>query len=387
MLKVKPMYLRTINLKCILHNSYSNQHKENLYSSTVLLPKTDFPLRISGNKLIERDNNTNEVCTSQELYQWQRKALRKDSKGEYVLHDGPPYANGPLHMGHAINKVLKDIVIRSKLIQGFKIHYKPGWDCHGLPIELKAITGNNSDHKKNPQEIRETAREFATKTIENQLEVFKSWGILGDWDNPYKTYSKSYIKNQLNQFYKCYEKGLIYRDLKPVYWSTESRTALAEAELEFNEKHISQTVTVKFEINKFYERDYIPKQAKIFALIWTTTPWTLPSNQAIAFNSSLNYSLVRASNNEFYILASDLLQVFVEKTKLNDLSVMETFNGSTLDGLTYINSLNGAVLPFLPADHVSVDRGTGLVHTAPAHGPDDFLLALKYKIPIVCSSI
>ncbi|KAK9700501.1 tRNA synthetases class I (I, L, M and V) [Popillia japonica] len=187
------------------------------YSGTVLLPKTKLPLRLEGKKLVVRDRLLSNGTQFTELYQWQRKYLEGK---EFILHDGPPYANGVPHMGHAINKILKDVILRSKILQGKKVHYIPGWDCHGLPIELKAIS---NDRALNSMAIRQKARAFASETIVKQKEAFLSWGVIGDWDKTYATYQPTYIKNQVQQFFKLFKKQLIYRDVKPVYWSPSTR--------------------------------------------------------------------------------------------------------------------------------------------------------------------
>ncbi|CAG2102303.1 unnamed protein product, partial [Medioppia subpectinata] len=198
-------------------------------------------------------------------------------KGGFVLHDGPPYANGSLHFGHAINKFLKDIICRRKLLSGFEVSYLPGWDCHGLPIELKALSKDSNI--SNPIEIRNKAKQLALNVIEEHKRWFKNWDIIGDWDNPYLTFNSNYIGNQLKAFETLLDSGLIYRSHSPVYWSPTGRTALAEAELQYNEQHISKSVYVKFKLSTV--PPILEKYSDISALIWTTTPWTLPANQAI----------------------------------------------------------------------------------------------------------
>ncbi|XP_031347097.1 isoleucine--tRNA ligase, mitochondrial isoform X2 [Photinus pyralis] len=307
-----------------------------------------------------------------DLYTWQRK----NCKGpEFVLHDGPPYANGTPHMGHCINKILKDTVLRSKIIQGTKVHYRPGWDCHGLPIEMKAVASNLQ--KLTPLEIRSSARNFAKNTIAIQRDAFQSWGVVADWANPYLTFEKGYVKNQSEKFVELYEKGLVFREVKPVYWSPSSMTALAEAELEYNSQHSSTEVILRLKLATcpFY-RD----KEGIYALIWTTTPWTLPCNQAICFNPGLSYSIVKVGDKpEALIVASNLIKD-VSKILNAELKVLSSFPGEALQGATYYHPFNREVLPFLPSDHATDTKGTGLVHTAPAHGHDDFLVALDHKL-------
>ncbi|KAI4470426.1 soleucyl-trna synthetase [Holotrichia oblita] len=349
---------------------------EKSYTHTVLLPKTKLPLRLEGKKLVDRDKLLSSSLQFTELYQWQRNHLEGN---EFTLHDGPPYANGVPHMGHAINKILKDVILRHKILQGNKVHYIPGWDCHGLPIELKATTNNKAlDSVK----IRQKARAFASETIVKQKEAFLSWGVTGDWDNAYATYHPAYIKNQIQQFYKLFQKQLIYRDVKPVYWSPSTRTALAEAELEYNPVHKSKAVTVKVKLNSI--PSVINVQEPIYALIWTTTPWTLPSNQVICYNSNLSYSIVKnIKNNELYICATNLISEISSKLG-SDLRLIQSVDGASLKDVTYVHPIyKNKILCFLPALHVIDLKGTGLVHTAPAHGPDDYLVALENNIDVL----
>ncbi|XP_046387789.1 isoleucine--tRNA ligase, mitochondrial isoform X2 [Ischnura elegans] len=299
-------------------------------------------------------------------------------------------------MGHAINKVLKDITVRHKILCGSKVHYVPGWDCHGLPIELKAVSGSEN---LDSSAIRVKARNFAKNAISVQMEAFKSWGITADWENGcYFTYNPDYIKAQLRLFCSMHEKGYVYRDLKPVYWSPSSRTALAEAELEYDDKYVSTTATVKMKVTELSSglSDVMSKLAgttkgkAVFALIWTTTPWTLPSNRAICFSPKLEYVLAKLDGDEdcLYIIGKDVYQEFSDKIGRH-LEVLSTFIGDVLHGAKYSSpfsdeSGNAVGLPFLPGNHVTGEKGTGLVHTAPAHGPDDFVVALAYGLPLDC---
>ncbi|EDV40740.1 uncharacterized protein Dana_GF23767 [Drosophila ananassae] len=355
------------------------------YTDTINLPKTKFPNRLTAAKREEQERLILEkkIAVS---YQYQQEQLGEKDKPTFVLHDGPPYANGQLHMGHAVNKILKDITLRQRVAHGQQVNYVPGWDCHGLPIELKATSAAAG---QNALEIRQKSRSFALEAIESQKKEFSSWGVLANWqkNDIYMTFQPEFIENQLNLFYKLYEKGLVYRDLKPVYWSPSSRTALAEAELEYDPKHISPSVYVRFPINP-NGLDLKEKDTRLYALVWTTTPWTLPSNQAICYNSSLEYALVRLSEHdqdELYLIASALLADFEENTKIT-CEVVQTLKGSSLGDLTYNHLIDKEQgdLPFYDASHVQDSKGTGLVHTAPAHGPDDFLVSLARKIPVKC---
>uniref|UniRef100_A0A182W2R4 isoleucine--tRNA ligase n=1 Tax=Anopheles minimus TaxID=112268 RepID=A0A182W2R4_9DIPT len=364
------------------------------YTSTINLPKTKFPARLSVEKRTEVEEHLRKTCLG-ELYSWNRSTLSAEK--EFILHDGPPYANGDLHMGHAVNKILKDLILKHKIISGTRVHYIPGWDCHGLPIELKALEAFNrkkrkvqGESHKTAYEIRNTARSFALETIGKQKHGFESWGVTGDWhvdSGYYRSLDPSYISAQLHLFYELYEQKLIYRDLKPVYWSPSSQSALAEAELEYDEAHQSPSLYLKLALeNRGASCPSIQHQrlasAQIYAVVWTTTPWTLPANQAICYNPELNYSLVQSSAGEVLLVGNDLIDYLAAQLDTS-LSVLQTMPGTELQSLKYHHPLNQQkILPFLPASHVKAEKGTGLVHTAPAHGPQDFLVCLERKIPI-----
>nr|NP_648837.2 Isoleucyl-tRNA synthetase, mitochondrial [Drosophila melanogaster]AAF49539.2 Isoleucyl-tRNA synthetase, mitochondrial [Drosophila melanogaster] len=353
------------------------------YTDTINLPKTKFPNRLTAAKREEQERLVleNKIAVS---YAYQEQRLAEKGKPTFVLHDGPPYANGQLHMGHAVNKILKDITLRQRVAHGQRVNYIPGWDCHGLPIELKATS---TAPGQSAQEIRQKSRAFAWEAIKSQKEEFSSWGILANWqkDNIYMTFQPEFIVNQLEMFYNLYEKGLVYRDLKPVYWSPSSRTALAEAELEYDANHISPSVYVRFALNP---SSFDVKDKQIYALVWTTTPWTLPSNQAICYNASLEYVIVRLSDrnqDELYLMASALMADFEANTQLK-CEIVQHLSGELLSKLSYNHPIDKeqSNLPFFDASHVQDSKGTGLVHTAPAHGPEDFLVSLTQKIPVKC---
>lgn len=285
-------------------------------------------------------------------------------------------------MGHAVNKILKDIILKQKVLDRRRVHYKPGWDCHGLPIELKAL----SSHKNvSPIQIRQKARKFAAEAVKKQKKSFESWGVTGSWNDEsqiYRTFDKGYIKNQLKIFLTMYQKGLIYRDMKPVYWSPSSGTALAEAELEYDENFISPSLFFRCEISNS-DGLLDAGNSKVYALIWTTTPWTLPANQAICFNSGLKYNLVKIKE-EFYIVGADAIANLSKELEM-EMEVVGEVSASQLQNLKYHHPINHhEVLPFFEGSHVQADKGTGLVHTAPSHGPDDFLVFLSKKIPLKC---
>ncbi|CAH4023830.1 unnamed protein product [Pieris brassicae] len=365
-------------------NKSSVEPKTKTYSHTILFPKTKFPARSSplDKKHIQKE------AKFAELYNWQRSCLKGP---EFVLHDGPPYANGDLHMGHAVNKIIKDINNRSQVLQGNKVHYVPGWDCHGLPIEFKALQKakkySKNSEPSDPIQTRQIARTFALDTVQKQKETFESWGIMADWEKQcYLTLDKSYVRNQLWQFYKMYKEGLIYRALKPVYWSPSSRTALAEAELEYDPNFKSQEVYIAFEMTNVPDaaRDAIGSKP-ISALIWTTTPWTLVANKAIAYSANMSYCVVTLSTKPgLFLVAKDQIEE-LKNVLGSEIDVISEFDGQNLSTCTYKSPLSNEVRPFFEAEHVTKGKGTGLVHTAPAHGPEDFLVALKNKLNVECN--
>ncbi|XP_014235016.1 isoleucine--tRNA ligase, mitochondrial isoform X1 [Trichogramma pretiosum] len=375
------LYYRQSQMQCRVFSSQKEKFVEKRYSDTVILPKTNFQAKIHGKKRIEMDQYIKDKCGFSELYNWQRANLKGP---DFVLHDGPPYANGDPHMGHTINKILKDITIRSKVIKGQRVHYIPGWDCHGLPIELKALssTKKNNYSDLSPLQIRAQARKFAEEAICKQRQIFASWGIMADWKDTgcYFTYNPDYVKNQFRQFYNLYQKNLVYRDFKPVYVSPSTRTALAESELEYKDDHQSLCATVRLLLVDLPEKLASFGDKPIYALTWTTTPWTLVANQALSYCSNAKYCLAKDYSSNLYILASDLITSNQEK--IGPLSVLKTFMGYELFGTTYAHPITGEVLPFLAGNHVNTEQGTGLVHTAPAHGQEDFLVALENKIAI-----
>ncbi|XP_048484182.1 isoleucine--tRNA ligase, mitochondrial [Plutella xylostella] len=381
----KAVLTRWSCVNCVRYKS-SVEPKTKAYSHTILTPRTDFPTRSNNSQ----KEDVVKKAKFADLYQWQRANL---TGPEFVLHDGPPYANGDLHMGHAVNKIIKDINNRSQVLQGNKVHYVPGWDCHGLPIELKALQKAkktlNKTQLQNPVVIRDIARKFALETVEKQKASFKSWGVMADWENEcYLTLNKSYVQNQLRKFYELYKMGLIYRALKPVYWSPSSRTALAEAELEYDPQFKSKEVYVTFPIESV--PDAIQKLApgkKLQAIIWTTTPWSLVGNRAICYNSTLYYSLVALSGKSedtLYVVSSGSVEQLGATLGVDVRRVAE-FSGADLQSTTYRNKLLSRSFPLLPSPHVTEGKGTGLVHTAPAHGPEDFLVAREHGVDVECN--
>ena len=334
--------------------------------STLRLPSSKFPPRPPPDAIARY------VRQCDDLYAWQLRERPASSYETFTLHDGPPYANGDLHVGHALNKITKDIICRTKLAEGKRINYVPGWDCHGLPIELKAFEKHGWERGSgvNPVKIRGAARGFAAKAVEKQMKGFRSWGIMADWDNHWKTMDKDFELRQLAVFKAMAEHGLIIRRHKPVYWSPSSQTALAEAEIERDE-HTSTAAIVKFRIPAVIAESTEP----VHAVIWTTTPWTLPANQAIAIHKDLKYLLVRSKKHGNLIVAYSRLMYLSEQLE-EEVEVLKVLESEELLQCTYSglsqfgeDSLNR---PIIHADFVSADDGTGLVHCAPGHGGDDF---------------
>ncbi|XP_029973118.1 isoleucine--tRNA ligase, mitochondrial isoform X2 [Salarias fasciatus] len=352
------------------------------YRDTVLLPRTDFPMKLTGQKLLDRELQIQQECGFADLYSWQRA---RKAKKEFCLHDGPPYANGDPHVGHALNKILKDIRNRFEMLRGRQVHYIPGWDCHGLPIELKAL-GELGTSGLSPLQIRQKAREFAVGAIARQKAAFQRWGVMADWDKCYYTFDGAYEAAQLKVFQEMHSKGFIYQDYKPVFWSPSSRTALAEAELEYNPEHVSRAIYATFPLVTL-PPDIASEEGLegVSVLVWTTQPWTIPANQAVCYMPNAKYSVVKREDN------SQLLLVAAERTASlsallgTELQIVATFTGSQLQGgVCKHPTIPEKQVPLLPANHVTMAKGTGLVHTAPAHGMDDYSVASHFKLSVEC---
>ena len=369
------------------------ENKSNFsYKDTLNLLKTDFSMRANS---VIREPEIQEFWSENDI----DMKLGSSNNGEiFTLHDGPPYANGSLHMGHALNKVLKDIINKYKTLRGFKVHFVPGWDCHGLPIELKVLQNLKKEERKNLDTLtlRKKANEYAHQQINNQKAGFKRWGIWGDWDNPYLTLKKEYESAQIGVFGKMFLNGYIYRGLKPVHWSPSSRTALAEAELEYPEEHYSNSIYAVFQVLNLND-DILSKFTSVksklnslnfkknfFITIWTTTPWTLPANEAVAVNPNINYVLTLDEKGYIYLFARALLDVM--QNKLNKkLTILFEMKGSELEGIEYQHPIKDKICKIvLGGDYITTESGTGIVHTAPGHGLDDFNVGKKYQLPITC---
>ncbi|MEB3225505.1 MAG: isoleucine--tRNA ligase, partial [Synechococcus sp.] len=356
------------------------------YKDTVNLPKTKFDMRANAPK---KEPEIQQFWQENRIYE---DLAQQNPKEYFTLHDGPPYANGDLHMGHALNKVLKDIINKYKLLQGYKTHYVPGWDCHGLPIELKVLQNLSAEARQNltPLKLRYKARDFALKTQKKQAESFQRYGIWGDWENPYLTLTSDYEAAQIEVFGQMALKGYIYRGLKPVHWSPSSHTALAEAELEYPEGHTSQSIYVSFPITELGDAAKAVLgefAASLGVAIWTTTPWTLPGNLAVAINPELEYAVVETDGNlcaqKYLVVAKDLAETLTAKFATT-LTLKSSFKGEILEHCTYQHPLYDRSSPVVAGgDYITTESGTGLVHTAPGHGQEDYITGQKYGLPIL----
>jgi isoleucyl-tRNA synthetase len=355
------------------------------YKDSLNLPRTDFPMRAN---LAQREPALLEHWRERDLYSRIREACK--GRPRYVLHDGPPYANGDIHLGHAVNKVMKDIIVKSRTLAGFDAPYVPGWDCHGLPIEhqIELKKGRVGD-KLDARAFRKACREYAAAQLDKQREDFKRLGVFGDWDRPYVTMDPRYEAEQLRAFAKLIEKGLVYRGHKPVHWCMDCRSALAEAEVEYQDKR-SPTIDVRFpalDAGVFAQlvSTTLPEDARVSVPIWTTTPWTLPGNQAVALNALLDYSLVEAelgAGLEYFLLATDMLDSVAARYGPQHWSVKGHASGQVFEGLKLAHPFYERNVPIVLGDHVTTEAGTGAVHTAPGHGHEDFAVGVQYRLPV-----
>ncbi len=339
------------------------------YKSTLNLPQTSFPMKAD---LAKREPELLKNWSESGLYQ--RILAARKGAPPYVLHDGPPYANGHIHYGHILNKILKDTVCKYRTMAGRYVEYKPGWDCHGLPIELAVVRElGDKIAGSSAVEVRKHCHDYAMKWVTTQAEEFRRLGVFGTWETPYLTLDKEYESTIVRQLAQFAEQGLLYRAKKPVHWCMSDKTALAEAEIEYDEAHISPSIYVKFAV---------PSEPGLFAVIWTTTPWTLPANYAIAYHPGFDYVTLHA-RGERYLVAAKLADSLVAVCKLEEEAPREPF------ATERFALLKEARHPFLdrasrllPADYVTLEQGTGLVHTARGHGADDYHLGKKFGLPI-----
>lgn len=345
------------------------------YSKTLNLPQTDFPMKAS---LVTREPDRQAHWDNIDLYQMIRE--QNKGKNKFVLHDGPPYANGDVHMGTAFNKISKDIIIKFKTMQGWDAPYIPGWDCHGMPIEHKVMGQLNEDKAANRLIVRKACRSYAEKFVNHQKAQFQRLGVLGDWANPYLTMNSHYQATIIKLFGELTKKGYIYRGLKPVHWCLDCQSALAEAEVEYAD-HVSPSVTVRFELLSGWPKELGQQpQQPVYLPIWTTTPWTLPANRAIAVHPDYDYALIE-SEGAYYILARELVAAnwqAMEKT----YQEIGQVKGKLLQGLTCRHPFNDSQVPVITGEHVTVETGTGCVHTAPGHGQEDFMVGKQFNLEV-----
>ncbi len=343
------------------------------YKDTLHMPKTSFPMR--GN-LGKNEPSRQSFWQDNDIY---NKRLKKnEGNPPFVLPDGPPYANGDIHIGHALNKVLKDMIVRDKSMRGLHTRYVPGWDTHGLPIE-SALTKNEGVDRKSMSvaEFRDHCKDYALRQIDNQRTQFKRLGILGEWENPYMTMAPHYEGSQLEVFATMVEKGLIFKGLKPVFWSPSSETALAEAEIEYRDK---RSPSIYFTFDAVNTGSF---EESFKFLVWTTTPWTIPANLATAVSSEIDYVFVRHEGT-LYVLATALLDTISESLGWENPEIVRHIKGADLLGLTYKHPLYDRESPILEGHHVTIESGTGLVHIAPGHGEDDFLIGKANNLEVFC---
>ncbi|MBK5143249.1 isoleucine--tRNA ligase [Budviciaceae bacterium BWR-B9] len=350
------------------------------YKNTLNLPETGFPMR---GDLAKREPDMLKHWYESDLY----GAIRQAKKGKktFILHDGPPYANGSLHIGHAVNKILKDIIIKSKSMSGYDAPYVPGWDCHGLPIELKVeqLVGKPGE-KISAAEFRKACRDYAAEQVEGQKKDFIRLGVLGDWDHPYLTMEYKTEANIIRSLSKIIGNGHLHKGAKPVHWCIDCRSSLAEAEVEYYDKTSPSidvrfaavdpaAVAAQFGVNQL--------NGSVNAVIWTTTPWTLPANRAISLHPEFEYQLVQAGSDNL-ILAADLVESVMKRAGIDSWKVMGSAKGADLELMRFKHPFLNFDVPVVLGEHVTLDAGTGAVHTAPGHGPDDYVIGQKYQLEV-----
>ena len=350
------------------------------YKPTLNLPNTSFPMR---GDLAKREPGMLKDWESRKLYQQLRTIAA--GRPKFILHDGPPYANGKIHIGHAVNKILKDIIVKSKTLSGYDAPYVPGWDCHGLPIELKVEEKlGKAGNKVDAFTFRKACREYAAEQIDLQRKDFKRLGVLGDWDNPYLTMAFQTEADIVRALGRITSNGHLHKGAKPVHWCTDCGSALAEAEVEYADK-TSFSIDVRFTLVN--EADLLTRvpdavgQGEVSVVIWTTTPWTLPANQAVALNPELEYVVVQTAT-ERLILAAALYESVMQRVGITDYTLIARVQGEKLEGLLLQHPFYARQVPVILGDHVTTDAGTGAVHTAQGHGQEDFVVGLKYDLPV-----
>jgi isoleucyl-tRNA synthetase len=348
------------------------------YKKTLNLPATTFPMKAS---LTQNEPKVLDGWYATDAYGAMIAA--NEGRETYVLHDGPPYANGHIHIGHAMNKILKDVIVKHRNLTGRQAQYVPGWDCHGLPIELKVEQELGGKNNFSTLEIRKKCREYALKYLDIQREEFKRLGVLGTWDKPYLTMTPDYETATARELANFYKKGSVQRNKKPIYWCGSCETALAEAEVEYDD-HSSPSIYVRFPLEVGKLADVFPQAVagKTFIVIWTTTPWTIPDNLAVAVHPDFEYDLVQAGDS-FYILAKELAEISAAKFGWDEYKALATVPGSALEGLVARHPFYDRPSPVVTADYVTLDAGTGCVHTAPGHGREDYETGLRHGLEIL----
>ena len=342
------------------------------YKDTLLMPKTDFPMR--GN-LPKKEPEIQARWEEMNIYQ--KVQERTKGRPKFILHDGPPYANGSLHMGHALNKVLKDFIVRSRSMMGYDAPYVPGWDTHGLPIEQELTKKGINRKEMSVSEFRKLCEQYAYEQMDIQRQGFKKLGVRGDWDHPYLTLHHSFEAQQIRVFGEMAKKGLIYKGLKPVYWSPSSESALAEAEIEYKDVK-SPSIYVAFPVKD--GKGVLDQDTEI--VIWTTTPWTIPANLGISVHPELDYSVVKVGDRKF-VVATELLKSVTEAVGWENPETVKTLKGKDLEYVVAAHPLYGRDSLVMLGEHVTLDAGTGCVHTAPGHGEDDFYIGQKYHLGVL----
>lgn len=355
------------------------------YKQTLNLPKTNFSMKAN---LAQREPGLLNFWKDINLYQQLRDLSLSKNRKKYILHDGPPYANGQIHIGHAVNKILKDIVVKSKTLSGYDAPFVPGWDCHGLPIELN-VEKKIGAKKLSPKAFRKTCREYANSQIHLQKEAFKRLGVLGDWEHPYLTMDFSYEANIIRTLADIMAHGHLQQGQKPVHWCVDCQSALAEAEVEYKNKtskaiDVAFTVVSPEKLNACFHlgEPLLDKQAEVILPIWTTTPWTLPANEAVAVGDKLDYTLFRTEKGQYFILATVLSGEIFSRYQIEHYSAIATTQGESLCGLILQHPLLPKHVPVVKGHHVTLDAGTGAVHIAPAHGTEDYEVGQINRLPM-----
>jgi len=342
---------------------------------TLNLPRTDFPMKASLPQ-----NEPKQLAAWEESHLYERILEARQGKPLFVLHDGPPYPTGTIHLGTGLNKTLKDLIVKSKSMAGHYAPYVPGWDCHGLPIETQVEKELGGKGKVSPAEFRQRCREYATRYVEQHKRDFKRLGVFGRWNDPYLTMSRPYEATIAGAFLDFMEKGYVYRGRKPVYWCIHDNTALAEAEVEY-EDHTSPSIWVTFKVAGGGSGDAARIGSDVSAVIWTTTPWTLPHNRALAFHPDYQYAVVQTEKGRL-LLAADRIAGLQAEAGIKQADVLATFKGRDFEGTQFQHPFLPIQVPGILADYVTLDQGSGIVHTAPGHGADDFISGQKYNLEI-----